>query len=125
MPDFALVLGLLAAIAVLAAVGRRASLPDPIVFALGGLALALAPGVPRVALPPALVLVAFLAPLIFAAAQNTSWAELRQDARPILLLAVGLVLATMAVVALVAHTLVPTLSWAAAFTLGAIVAPPD
>jgi monovalent cation/hydrogen antiporter len=84
-----------------------------------------APGVPRVALPPALVLVAFLAPLIFAAAQDTSWAELRRDARPILLLAVGLVLMTMAAVAVVAHTLVPALSWAAAFTLGAIVAPPD
>jgi CPA1 family monovalent cation:H+ antiporter len=125
MPDFALVLGLLAAIAALATVGRRASLPDPIVFALGGLALSLAPGVPRVALPPSIVLVVFLAPLIFAAAQDTSWAEVRQDARPILLLAVGLVVATMAVVAVVAHALVPALPWAAAFTLGAVVAPPD
>ena len=125
MPDLELALGLLAAIAILAAVGRRAGLPDPIVFALGGLTLALVPGIPRIALAPSLVLVVFLPPLIFAAAQDTSWAELRQDARPILLLAVGLVLVTMVAVAVVARALAPELSWAAAFTLGAIVAPPD
>jgi hypothetical protein len=45
--------------------------------------------------------------------------------RMIALLAVGLVLATMSAVAAVAHTLVGGLPWAAAFTLGAIVAPTD
>ena len=34
-------------------------------------------------------------------------------------------LATMCVVAVVAHALIPDLPWAAAFTLGAIVAPTD
>lgn len=125
MSEVELALALLAVIAVLAAIGRRAGLPDPIVFALGGLALAIVPGLPRVALPPSLVLAVFLPLLIFAAAQDTSWAELRQDARPILLLAVGLVLVTMLAVAVVAHALAPELSWATAFTLGAIVAPPD
>ncbi|HEU5041273.1 MAG TPA: Na+/H+ antiporter [Gemmatimonadales bacterium] len=125
MPDLALVLGLLAVVAFLAAVGRRVGLPDPIVFAIGGLALALVPGVPTITLPPSLVLVVFLPPLIFAAAQDTSWAEMRREARPILLLAVGLVLTTMVAVAVVAHALAPELTWAAAFTLGAIVAPPD
>jgi CPA1 family monovalent cation:H+ antiporter len=120
-----LALGLLAAIAIIAAVGRRARLPDPIIFALGGLTLALVPTIPQIALPPSLVLVVFLPPLIFAAAQDTSWAELRQDARPILLLAVGLVLTSMVAVAVVSHALASELSWAAAFTLGAIVAPPD
>jgi CPA1 family monovalent cation:H+ antiporter len=125
LPDLGLALGLLAAIAIIASVGRRAGLPDPILFALGGLTLALVPGIPRIALPPALVLLVLLPPLIFAAAQDTSWAELRQDARPILLLAVGLVLATMVAVAVVARALASELTWAAAFTLGAIVAPPD
>lgn len=125
MPSVELILGLLAVVATLAAVGRRSGVPDPIVFALGGLALALIPGVPSVALPPRLVLVAFLPPLIFAAAQQTSWAELRQEAWPILLLAVGLVLLTMTSVAIVAHTLAAELTWPAAFALGAIVAPPD
>jgi CPA1 family monovalent cation:H+ antiporter len=124
MPDIGLVLGLLAVVAFLAAIGRRVGLPGPIVFAIGGLALALVP-TPPIALRPSLVLVVFLPPLIFAAAQDTSWAEMRREAWPILLLAVGLVLVTMSAVAVVAHALAPELTWAAAFTLGAIVAPPD
>lgn len=125
MPGLNLVLGLLAAVTALAALGRRVGVPGPIVFALGGIALALVPGLPRVALPPDLVLLVFLPPLIFAAAQDTTWAEVRELARPILLLAVGLVLATTAVVAVVARAAVPVMSWAEAFTLGAVVAPPD
>jgi Na+/H+ antiporter len=125
MPDLGLVLGLLAAVAFLAAIGRHFGIPDPIVFAIGGIVLALVPGIPPIALPPSLVLVVFLPPLIFAAALDTSWAEMRREAWPILLLAVGLVLVTMLAVAVVAHSLAPQLTWAAAFTLGAIVAPPD
>src|SRR5688572_7513502 len=99
MPPTQIVLGLLAAVAGLAAIGRRSGIPDPIVFALGGLVLALIPGLPSVALSPSLVLVVFLPPLIFAAAQETSWPELRREAFPILMLAVGLVLVTMTAVA--------------------------
>lgn len=52
MPDIGLGLGLLAVVAFLAAIGRRFGLPDPIVFAVGGLALALTPGIPQIGLPP-------------------------------------------------------------------------
>ena len=45
--------------------------------------------------------------------------------RPITLLAVGLVLATTAAVAVVAHIWLPGLGWAGAIALGAIVSPPD
>src|SRR5687767_11887417 len=105
MPDIGLILGLLAAVALVASIGRRIGLAGPIVFALGGVVLALLPGLPSVTLPPSLVLVVFLPPLIFAAAQDTSWAEIRREAQPILLLAVGLVLVTMTSVAVVAHVL--------------------
>ncbi len=118
-------IGLLAAIAFLAALGRRLRIADPIVFALGGLALALAPPVPDLVLPPEAVLFLFLPPLIFAAARNTSWTEVRHNFRPILFLAVGLVLATMAAVALVAKLVLPDLPWGVAFALGAILGPPD
>ena len=47
------------------------------------------------------------------------------NARPIGLLAVGLVLVTTLAVGFVVHSLVPTMGWAAAFALGAIVSPPD
>jgi monovalent cation/hydrogen antiporter len=83
------------------------------------------PGVPPAELPPDLVLVLFLPPLLYQAAFFSSPRDLRADTRAITLLAVGLVLATMSAVAAVAHTLVGGLSWAAAFTLGAIVSPTD
>jgi Na+/H+ antiporter len=50
---------------------------------------------------------------------------LQADLGAISLLAVGLVLATMGAVAVTAHALIGGLPWAAAFTLGAIVAPTD
>ena len=95
------------------------------VFAVGGLLVAFVPGVPHPRLPPDLVLLAFLPPLIFAAARNTSWAEVRANLRPIVSLAVGLVLATLLVVAAVTKLVDPRLPWATCFTLGAIVGPPD
>ena len=83
------------------------------------------PGLPDVALEPELVLVIFLPPLLYSAAFFANLHDLKRDVRAISLLAIGLVLATMCTVAVVAHALVDGLPWAAAFALGAIVAPTD
>jgi len=99
--------------------------PYPILLVLGGLVIGLLPGMPDVQLPPDLVLVAFLPPLLYSAAFYTSLREFRANARPIGVLAVGLVFATMGAVALVAHSVVAGLSWPEAFILGAVVAPTD
>ena len=119
------ILATLVAIAILFEIARRIGVPYPTLFVLGGLALAFIPGVPRVALEPDLVLLVFLPPLLFIAATDTPIRELRANAAPILRLALGLVVFTMVVVAVVAQALTPELGWAAAFTLGAIVAPTD
>src|SRR5205807_5092425 len=63
-------------------------------------------------------------PLLYSGAFFTSLRDLRANKRPISLLAFGLVGATMATVGVVAHEWVH-LSWAVAFTLGAIVSPTD
>ncbi|MFL5945627.1 MAG: Na+/H+ antiporter [Gaiellaceae bacterium] len=100
-------------------------IPYPIFLVLGGLALGFVPGVPNLELPPDVVLVAVLPPLLYTTAFFTPLRELRANARAIGVLAVGLVLATTLTVALVAHAAVDGMSWAAAFALGAIVAPTD
>jgi monovalent cation/hydrogen antiporter len=120
-----LILGLMIAIAALSTVARLINVPYPILLVLGGLALGLIPGLPDVELEPDLVLVLFLPPLLYAAAFFASLRDLRANLRPISLLAVGLVVATACAVALVAHALIDGMSWGAAFTLGAIVAPTD
>src|SRR5206468_10053729 len=55
----------------------------------------------------------------------TSWRGFRANLRPILLLAVGLVLFTTVAVGFLAHYFIPEFPLAAGFVLGAIVSPPD
>jgi monovalent cation/hydrogen antiporter len=125
MHEIELVLALLVAVAALSPVARALSVPHPILLVLVGLLLALTPAVPGVHLEPGLVFFLFLPPLLYIAAFNTSIRDVRALLRPILSLAVGLVLATTTVVAVVAHALLPGLDWPTAFALGAIVSPPD
>jgi len=120
-----LLLVLMVAVGGLSVLAGTIRVPYPILLVLGGLVLGFLPGVPPAELPPDLVLVLFLPPLLYQAAFFSSPRDLRADARAITLLAVGLVLATMSAVAAAAHTVVDGLPWAAAFTLGAIVAPTD
>src|SRR2546423_3739728 len=116
---------LFALVAILAVLACRVALPYPIVLVIGGLGLSFVPGLPEVKLNPDTVFYFILPALLYPAALFTSWRDFRRNLRPILLLAIGLVLATMLAVAWVAHFIVPALPWAAAFALGAIVSPPD
>ena len=126
MPAVATVLGLLVAVALLAFVARRLHVPYPIVLVLGGLAIALVPRLPHVQLAQDTVFLVFLPPLVYGAGWFTSVRDFRANLRPIVLLAIGLVLFTVVCIAGLAHMLQPALlPWAAAFALGAIVAPTD
>ena len=116
---------LFAAVAVLAVVACKLSLPYPIVLVISGLALSFVPRLPEVRLNPEIVFYFFLPALLYPAALFTSWRDFRRNLRQILLLAIGLVLVTTVTIAWIAHAIVPALPWAAAFALGAIVSPPD
>jgi Na+/H+ antiporter len=115
---------LLAATGALVALVPTLRVPYPILLVLGGLALGFAPGIPDFDLPPELVLIAFLPPLLYISAFFTSLRDFRANAAPIGFLAIGLVGATMVVVATVAHV-VADMPWNAAFVLGAVVSPTD
>lgn len=108
-----------------AVLARRLKLPYAVILVLGGMLLAVIPGMPPISLSPELALAFFLPPLLQASAYRTDWRAFRRSLRPILLLAVGAVLFTAFCVAATAHWLVPGLPWSAAIALGAIVAPPD
>jgi CPA1 family monovalent cation:H+ antiporter len=116
---------LLLAVALLGSAARALDVPYPIVLVVGGLVLGFVPGLPQATLEPDLVLVIFLPPLLYSAAFFASLRDLRADLRPIALLAIGLVLATAGVVGVIAHAVIGGIPWAAAFALGAIVAPTD
>jgi Na+/H+ antiporter len=120
-----IVIILLAIVLALTTLAQRLLIPYPILLVIGGLALATVPGLPTIPLHPDLVFLVFLPPILWAAAYFTSLREFRENLRPISMLAVGLVLATTAAVAAVAHAALPGMGWAEAIALGAIVSPPD
>ncbi|MEO8285159.1 MAG: Na+/H+ antiporter [Chloroflexota bacterium] len=125
MNEIELVLLLMVVVAALTPVARALRVPYPVLLVVGGLILALIPAVPGIELTPELVFLLFLPPLVYHAAFTTSVRDFRLLFRPILSLAVGLVLATTAVVAILLHTIMPDLGWPVAFAFGAIVSPPD
>ncbi|WP_016907006.1 Na+/H+ antiporter [Streptomyces xiaopingdaonensis] len=125
MEQLALLFVLLLSSVVMVPVGDRIGLPPPVLMTLLGGVLALLPFVPNVDLPPEFILPLVLPPLIYAAAQHTSWRQFAANKRPIFLMAVALVFVTTAAVAAVANALVPGIGVAGAVALGALVAPPD
>src|SRR5437867_9331745 len=125
MREIELVLLLLVLVTALTLVARRFTFPYPIVMVLGGLLLSQIPALPAFELPSGLVFFVFLPPLLFAGGDFTSLRDFKANLRPIFLLAFGLVIFTAAAVAVVARMFVPTLGWAGAFALGAIISPPD
>lgn len=124
MHPFEIVLVMLAVALVLVLVATRLGVPYPILLTLGGVVLGFQPTVPRMHLEPEMVFLAFLPPLLYAAAFNTRWRAFRRHLRSISLLAIGLVLFTTTLVAVVAHVYLG-LPWAVGVVLGAIVSPPD
>jgi monovalent cation/hydrogen antiporter len=123
--SFEILLALLIATVLAAWLARRLEIPLPIMLVMGGLAIALIPGIPTVQVPPELAFAIFVPPLLFRAAITTSTGEWRSNRRALLLLAVGLVGFTTVAVAGVAHWSRIGMTWGPAFVLGAILSPPD
>jgi Na+/H+ antiporter len=119
-----LLLAMFLAVALLSVLARRLHASTPVVMLVAGIVLALLPGVPPITLNPDLTLLALLPPLLYYSGVGMSWRGFRANLRPILSLAIGCVLFTATVVAVVAHYLLG-LDWAVGFVLGAIVSPPD
>jgi len=124
LPQLPLLFGLLAVTAFAALGARRTHIPPSIFLVLLGLAISFLPGMPRIELRPDLVLTLLLPPLLYRAGVQMSWRGFKENLRPILLLAVGLVIFTTIAVAGVSHYLLG-LPLAVGFVLGAVVSPPD
>src|SRR5262249_41300692 len=111
-------------VAFLAVLARRIRIPYPILLTVGGVVLAMVPGLPAIHLEPNLVFDLFLPPLIYPAALFTSWRDFRMNLRPTLFLAIALVVVTMTAIAYLFHWLTG-LPLAVGFVFGAIISPPD
>ncbi|MFO1503233.1 MAG: Na+/H+ antiporter [Steroidobacteraceae bacterium] len=122
---FELVIAMLFAVIALHYLAHRLNLPPAVALIIGGAAMAFIPGRPHLALDPELVLVIFLPPLLMDGAWFIPVRHLKRHLIGILAMAIGAVVFTTLVVAVVAHAVMPSLPWAACAALGAIVSPPD
>ncbi|NNG18082.1 Na+/H+ antiporter [Naumannella sp. ID2617S] len=103
---------------------RRLRIQGPLVLLAIGVLGSYLPFVHEPTLSPELVLVGILPPLLYAAAVNTSLVDFRDNLSSIGWLSVGLVLFTAVGVGLVVWRVLGV-PFAAAFAIGAVVAPPD
>jgi CPA1 family monovalent cation:H+ antiporter len=105
--------------------GAPLKFPYPIALVVGGALLGMIPRLPQFPFDPQLILVIVLPPILYQAALLTSWSDFKAHIRSISLLAIGLVIVTTLAVGLTLKLMVPSVPWAAAFVLGAIISPPD
>ncbi|GAA3231721.1 sodium:proton antiporter [Actinocorallia longicatena] len=123
--SFGLIVILMLATVLLVGVGEKIRRPYPVLVTLFGILLAVLPWVPEIEIDPELILPLFLPPLIYAAAQRTSWRMIQARKRTIVGMALLLVAATVVAAAGVTFLLVGGITVAAAVALGSAVAPPD
>jgi Na+/H+ antiporter len=120
-----LCLGLILSVSFLVVLANKLKIAYPIFLVIAGLACSFIPGIPNIHIDPNLVFLVILPPVLYDAAQNTSWKALWKWRRIITVMALGYVLLTATVVAIVSHLLIPGFSLAQGFLLGAIISPPD
>lgn len=97
--------------------------PVPLIQIALGIAAAFVRSFHHVPLNPELFMVLFIAPLLFNDGKRTPRKELWKLRSYILLLALGLVFATVLIAGPFIHWLIPTIPISAAFALAAILSP--
>lgn len=125
MENYSVVIFIMAIMIALSAVAQKIKIPYPILLIAAGIAIGFIPSVPEIILDPEVVFLIFLPPLLYDAAFNISFQDFRTHLNTISTLAVGLVFLTTIGVAVVAHFIIPGMSWPVAFVLGAILSATD
>ncbi|NJC72649.1 Na+/H+ antiporter [Planosporangium thailandense] len=105
-------------------VAQRSGLPAAVLLVLAGIGYGFLPG-PNLRLDPQFVLYLVIPPLLYGAALQSSLTALRNNARAVISLSVGLVLATALAVGFGLSAVVATVPLSLAIAIGAAVAPPD
>ncbi|RFZ81366.1 Na+/H+ antiporter [Mucilaginibacter terrenus] len=120
-----LCLGLILSVCFLIVLAKKLRIAYPIFLVIAGLAISFIPGIPVIKIDPDMVFLGILPPILYDAAQNTSWKALWKWRRIIIAMALGFVLFTAGTVAWVSWLIIPGFTLAQGFLLGAIISPPD
>lgn len=118
-------LAMIAVIVLLNMWATKLQIAYPILLVIAGLLIGFIPGLPAVKVDPDLIFFIFLPPLLFDAAWDVSFKEMKKWWRIIGSFAFLVVFFTALSVALVTNHFIPGFTIALGFLLGGIVSPPD
>lgn len=125
MENYSIIIFILAVMIGLSAVADKIRIPYPILLIIVGIALGFIPALPAINLNPEIIFLIFLPPLLYDAAFNISFKEFKTNISTISTLAITLVFLTAIGIAVVAHYIIPGMTWPLSFVLGAILSATD
>jgi Na+/H+ antiporter len=125
MENYTVILIILALMIGASGIADKIKLPVPVLLLIAGIGIGFVPAMPAVELNPEIIMLLFLPPLLYDAAFNISFKEFKTNIQTISALAIGLVFLTTVGVAVIAHYMIPGMSWPLAFVLGAILSATD
>ncbi|UOE47155.1 Na+/H+ antiporter [Mucilaginibacter sp. SMC90] len=125
MENYTIVIFILAVMIGLSALADKIKLPYPILLIVAGIAVGFVPAIPDIELNPEIVFLIFLPPLLYDAAFNISFQTFKTNINTIGTLAISLVFITASGIAVLAHYIIPGMTWPLAFVLGAILSATD
>ncbi|SDL17181.1 cation:proton antiporter [Siphonobacter aquaeclarae] len=125
MEKYSIVLFILTIMIGLSAVAEKIRLPYPVLLITAGIAIGFVPELPHIELDPEIIFLLFLPPLLYDAAFTISFKELKTHLHTVSTLAIGLVFLSAAGIAVLAHYLIPGMTWPLSFVLGAILSATD
>lgn len=121
MENYAVIIFILAVMIGLSAIADKIKLPYPILLIIAGIGVGFIPSLPVIEINPEIIFLIFLPPLLYDAAFNISFKEFKTNINTISTLAISLVFLTTLGIAVVAHYLIPGMTWPLSFVLGAIL----
>lgn len=125
MENYTIILVIMSVMLLVSGLAEKWRLPVPILLIIAGMAVGFLFKSHELALSPEIVMLLFLPPLLYDAAFNIAFKELKTNFNTISSLAFGLVFITAAGVAVLAKYVIPGMTWPLAFVLGAILSATD
>lgn len=125
MENYSIIIFILAVMIGLSAIADKIKIPYPVLLIIVGIAIGFIPSLPSIDLNPEIIFLIFLPPLLYDAAFNISFKEFKTNISTISTLAITLVFLTAIGIAVVAHYMIPGMTWPLSFVLGAILSATD
>ncbi|MDX6189734.1 Na+/H+ antiporter [Flavobacterium sp. Fl-318] len=125
MENYSIIIFILAIVIGLSAFADKIKLPYPILLVIVGIIIGFFPSMGEIEINPEIIFLIFLPPLLYDASFNISPNDFKTNINTIGTLAITLVFVTTLGIAIVAHYLIPGMTWPLSFVLGAILSATD